>query len=189
MPDLEVRGDQKLDLAVGQPVGLGQGGNPLAFGLRADAILAEIALEVQPAQQKGQRRAHVVGFLELHLLGAIGVRAVEVDILAVGNEQLAGRAGIHPAHAARLAQEQLSGFGPASPRGRRVALFEQDLKGLGAVVPAFDAAEQSAKIDLSRHRQSRQRQQRQGSGTQSVCTHTCYPKGNSICDAFPNHPF
>ena len=86
-----------------------------------------------PAEEKCKGRAHILGLLKLHFLGAVGVGAVKVDVLAVGNEELPGRVGILPSHATRLPQIELTRLGAAASLDD-IGFLKAHLKRLNAVV-------------------------------------------------------
>ena len=89
--DLVIRGDQHLDVLVGQLIVLGLGGDQVVGALGLYFEVPKILAEIEFAEQERQRRPHVVAGLELGLLHAVRIGGVEINVLAVGNEKLAGR--------------------------------------------------------------------------------------------------
>src|SRR5207248_9696653 len=103
----------------------------------------------QLSQQEGERYPHVVAFLHLEFLYLVIGGWVQVNVLAVGEEQLAGGIGIIAAHAAGLAQPERAAFGSLRPLGRAIRLVKKDLQALSAIVTALDALEQGIQRRIS----------------------------------------
>jgi len=111
---------------------------------------------MQFAQQEGQRRPHIVGFLQLHSLRPVIGRRIQVKILAVADEQLTLGLGVIPSHFARLAQLEPSPLRAMRFALPRILFLKNDFERLRVVIPGLHGGQQIAQLRIggkSRHRQ------------------------------------
>ena len=132
--DPVLRRYQKLDLRVGSLWDLGSAVIQRSSPSGRDSKSLKSFSKSKLAEQERQRRAHVLALLHFHLLDPRGIGHNKVDVLAVGEKELAGRGGVLPAHPARFAQKQSAAFGFSGLSLGGIPLAEVDLQGLRAVI-------------------------------------------------------
>src|SRR5712692_6560129 len=99
--------------------------------------ILKLLLKIQLAEQECQGRPHVLGLLKLHFLNAICARQVQIDNLAVRDEEFPRWRSVLPTHAARLAKVERARFSSGALAGSAVGFGKPDFECLRPVITAF----------------------------------------------------